>query len=140
VSNKIETQIKIVGVMQRANNPLILNHIAKRARIAPQLVDYHLEQMIKKGIAYLHTDENGNKYYMLQPIFYDKNWTYALSNQLIPFIQEMSKPGMLVFDQADEKTSVERLIINVFVTFLKRFEEEVEKLDWLHSKLSLKNI
>lgn len=123
------TQLKIIRVMQRANNPLILNHIAKRANMAHQLVDYHLEKMIKNGLASVYSGEGGKTYYMLQPIFYDKNWTLALSNQLIPFIQEMSKPGMIVYDLVGEDVTVERVIVNVLVAFLQRFEEEIEKMD-----------
>lgn len=109
--------------MQLAGRPLLLSHIAKRAKIAHQLVDYHLEQMIKKGIIYRVDDGFEEKYYLLQPVFYDVNWMNALTNQLIPFVEEMGQPGMVVLDQIEIPT--EKAIVEILVAFLNRFEEEI---------------
>lgn len=119
-----ETQIKIVRIMQNTNKPLILNHIAKKASLAPQLVDYHLEQMIKKGLVYV-IEEEGKKYYILQPVFYDRNWLDALYNQLTPFILELAEEGNIFLDQVEIDKS--KAVLNILGAFLKRFEEEAEK-------------
>lgn len=126
-----ETQLKIIRVMQKINRPLILNHIAKRCNIAPQLADYHLQKMIKKGL--IVSTFNEHEYYMLQPIFYDKNWLTALYIQLTPFLEDMAKENGLSMNQTDQPA--EKVVINVFTMFLKRFEEEIEK----GIKKSLKN-
>jgi len=115
--------LTIVETMQKADQPLILNHIAKRSKLSPQLVDYHLEQLIKKGLVLL-AEEEGKKYYLLQPIFYDENWLDALYTMLTPFVDGMS--GRIGFEQFDLEISKERVIINILIMFLKRFEGELE--------------
>jgi len=116
--------LRIVEVMQDADMPLILNHIAKRADASAQLVDYHLGQMIKKGLV-LCIDEDDKKYYILQPIFYDENWLTALYKMLTPFVEGMS--DKIGYEQYDLDISQERVVINILVMFLRRFEDELEK-------------
>ena len=118
--------LTIVETMQRADKPLIMNHIARRSKISPQLVDYHLEQMINKGLVLLVEEEN-KKYYMLQPIFYDENWLNALYTMLTPFVEGMS--GHIAFEQFDTEISKERVIINILIMFLRRFEGELEETE-----------
>ena len=116
--------LKIVKAMQDADKPLILNHIAKRAKTSPQLTDYHLGQMIKKGLV-LCVDEYDKKYYMMQPIFYDENWLTALYQILTPFVEGMG--DKIGYEQCDLDLSQERVVINILVMFLRRFEDELEK-------------
>ncbi len=118
--------LTIVETMQKADKPLIMNHIAKRAGISPQLVDYHLEQLINKGLVLLVKD-NDKKYYILQPIFYDENWLDALYKMLTPFVEGMS--GRIGYEQCSLEISSERVIINILLMFLRRFETELEKSD-----------
>jgi len=125
VSEK-KTLLTIVETMQRADKPLIMNHIAKRSKLSPQLVDYHLEQMIKNGLALL-IKEDDKKYYMLQPIFYDDNWLNALYEMLTPFVEGMS--GRIAYEQFTNDISQERVIINILVMFLRRFEDELDKIE-----------
>lgn len=122
--------LKIVEAMQNADKPLILNHVAKRAKISPQLADYHLGQMIKKGLV-LCIDEYDKKHYILQQIFYDENWLTALYQMLTPFVEGMS--GTIGYEQHDLDLSQERVVINIMVMFLRRFEEELEKGAFLNT-------
>ena len=122
--------LKIVEVMQAADKPLILNHIAKRAEISAQLADYHLGQMIKKGLV-LCIDEYDRKHYMLQPIFYDENWLLALYQMLTPFVEGMS--DKIGYEQCDPDISLERVVINILVMFLRRFEDELERGAFLNT-------
>lgn len=122
--------LKIVEVMQCADKPLILNHIAKRADASAQLVNYHLGQMIKKGLV-LCVEEDDKKYYMLQSIFYDENWLTALYQMLTPFVEGMS--GKIGYEQCNIDLSTERVVINILVMFLRRFEDELEKGDFLNT-------
>jgi len=116
--------LRIVEVMQNADKPLILNHIAKRAEASPQLVDYHLGRMIKKGLV-LCVDEYDKKYYILQPIFYDENWLTALYQMLTPFVEGMS--DKIGYEQCDQDVPQDRVVINILVMFLRRFEDELQK-------------
>lgn len=122
--------LKIVEAMQDADKPLILNHIAKRSDTSPQLADYHLGQMIKKGLV-LCIDEEDKKHYMLQPIFYDENWLTALYQMLTPFVEGMS--GKIGYEQCELDVSQERVVINILVMFLRRFEDELEKGAFLNT-------
>jgi len=120
----LDVVLKIVRVMQKANKPLILNHIAKRAKTAPQLVDYHLEKLIENGII-CSIDDDGSTYYALQPAFYDENWLNALYVQITPFVEAMAGGGSILFEQA--KVAEEKVVINVLSIFLERFKEEIQK-------------
>ncbi len=116
--------------MQKADKPLILNHIAKHAGASAQLVDYHLGQMIKKGLV-LCLNEDDKKYYILQPIFYDENWLIALYKMLTPFVEGMS--DKIGYEQYSLDISQERVVINILVMFLRRFEDELEKGTFLNT-------
>ncbi|MBA7609121.1 hypothetical protein ES703_16308 [subsurface metagenome] len=122
--------LKIVEAMQKADKPLILNHIAKRANESAQLVNYHLCQMIKKGLV-LCLNEDDKKYYILQPIFYDENWLIALYKMLTPFVEGMG--DKIGYEQYSLDISQERVVINILVMFLRRFEDELEKGDFLNT-------
>ena len=122
--------MRIVEVMQDADMPLILNHIAKRADASAQLVDYHLGQMIKKGLV-LCINEDDKKYYILQPIFYDENWLTALYKMLTPFVEGMC--DKIGYEQYDLDIPQERVVINILVMFLRRFEDELEKGTFLNT-------
>lgn len=116
--------LKIVEAMQQSGKPLILNHIAKRTKIPVQLVDYHLEKLIENGIVY-SIKQDGNNYYMLQPVFYDENWLNALYAQLTPFVESMNDGESILFDQA--KVPEGKVVINIITVFLGRFQVEIEK-------------
>jgi predicted transcriptional regulator len=121
--NNDSTVNKIVRDMQRAKQPLILNHIAKRTKLAPQLVDYHLERLIKDGVALCH-EELGEKYYCLQEIFYDNDWLVALYKQLEPFVRDVSS-STVVTDQMEGQRP--KAVVNMVIAFLRRFEQELMK-------------
>jgi DNA-binding MarR family transcriptional regulator len=121
------TKTKIVKAMQKADRPLILQHIAKATKLTPQLVSYHMKQMIECGIAGIYPVEQdlGNIYYTLQPAYYDKKWLDALFVALTPFVEEMGKN--IDADQAKVDTSV--AVIRNLSMFLRLFEDKIQKLD-----------
>lgn len=119
-----ENETKIVRTMQNAGKPLILTHIADRAKIPFQLVDYHLEKMMAKGIV-IKDGINGKMYYMLQPPFYDKAWKDAFKKLLLPLVEAINADENLILDLTEVPR--EKVVINVLTTLLKRFEEELQK-------------
>lgn len=121
-------RVRIVEAMQKADKPLILQHIAKAAKLTPQLVSYHMKQMIEWGIAGVYPIEQdpGNTYYTLQPAYYDKKWLDALFVALTPFVKEMGK-NIDVDDQAKVETPV--AVIHNLSMFLRLFENKIQKLD-----------
>ena len=121
------TKIRIVEAMLKAGKPLILQHIAENAKMTPQLVKYHLVQMVDEGIAgtTIH-EEDGNVYYLLQPPYYDKNWQDALYNQLTPFVLEMGK----TLDDGQAKVPKTKVVVRNLAMFLRLFESKIEKTDF----------
>ena len=84
-----DTRITIMQAMIRAGKPLILSHIAKRAKKDIQLVAYHLEQLVKEGIVYTYSGEEDElTYYYLAAPFYDEDNMNALYALLTPYVQQ----------------------------------------------------
>lgn len=120
-------KVRIIEAMQKANKPLINQHIAKLAKITPQLTNYHINQMIEWGIAGtypIETDPN-NTYYTLQPAYYDKKWLDALYLALTPFAEQLGKD--LDLDQA--QVDMPKAVVRNLSMFLRLFENKIEKLD-----------
>ena len=118
-----ENELKIVKTMQRAAGPLMLTKIAERARMAHQLVDYHLENLMGKGLVVRDSLE-GKTYYMLQPPFYDPGWRDAFLKQVTPLAEAISTELILDLTEVPQ----ERVVINILATQLKIFQEELSKL------------
>ena len=120
------TKIRIVKAMQKANRPIIMEHIAKKTNLTHQLVSYHLKQMVEWGIAGTYPVEQdfGNTYYTLQPPYYDKAWLDALFAALTPFVEEMGKN--IDMDQA--KVEASQAAIRNLTMFLRLFESKIEDL------------
>jgi len=121
------TKIRIVESMQKAEKPLILQHIAKLSKLTPQLVSYHMEQMVKWGIAgtVRSPDPADDKvYYVLQQAYYDENWLNSLFALLEPYIKGVT--SQIDFDQAGVKPA--KAVIRNLSMFLRLFERKIEKM------------
>ena len=116
------SKIKIIQTLRRAREPLIAQHIAKRCRLSPQLVSYHLEQMIQWGMIVTSSSED-KTFYHLQKAYWDDRLLENLSLMLVPYMEEMSKN--LDFSQVTVSTT-EAVIRNLFM-FLRLFETEIQK-------------
>lgn len=122
------TKIRIVKAMQKANKPLILQHIAQESKMTPQVVSYQVKEMLTWGIIGTVKSpdlKDQNTYYVLQPTYYDKNWMEGLYAILTPYIQDMAK--QMDFTQAN--MSSPKALIRNLTLILRLFETEVEKLD-----------
>ena len=119
------TKICIVETMQKAGKPLILQHIAKLSKLTPQLVSYHMKQMVKWGIAgtVQSPDFTDPKvYYVLQAVYYDENVLNALFTLMEPYVKELT----IDFEQT-EVDPIKSVIRNLSM-LLRLFEHKIEKM------------
>lgn len=117
------SQIRIVEAMQKARKPLILQHIAKKSRLTPQLVNYHLKQMISWGIVNVYTEDD-KTFYVLQAPYYDEGALEALFAVLTPYLKAMTQD--MDFSQIEVKAS--RALIRNLSIFLSLFQSKIERL------------
>jgi hypothetical protein len=119
------TKIQIVKAMQKADKPLILQHIAELSKVSTQLTAYHVKQMVEWGIAGT-VDVNGDDktYYMLQPAYYDHKWLEALFALLLPYLKSMKKQ----MDFSGTKVESSKAIVRNLSMFLRLFEEKIERI------------
>ena len=112
--------------MQKAGQPLILQHIAKQCDLSPQIVKYQVDQMIQCGIigSIQHPEEPLKTYYMLQPAYYDKNWLQTLYALFTPYIEALGK----MIDTQQATVTPEQALTRNITMFLRLFEEEIEKM------------
>ena len=122
LSEVFASKIKIIQTLRRAGEPLIARHIANRSRLSPQLVSYHLEQMVQWGIIITSQSED-KTFYHLQKAYWNDCLLENLSLMLVPYMEEMSKH--LDLSQVTVSTT-EAVIRNLFM-FLRLFEAEIER-------------
>ncbi|MCJ7633423.1 winged helix-turn-helix domain-containing protein [Candidatus Bathyarchaeota archaeon] len=126
------SKIKIIKALRRAGEPLIAQHIAKRSRLSPQLVSYHLEQMVDWGIITTSSVED-KSFYQLQKPYCNEELLEILSDTLIPFMSKIST--QMNFSQI-KVSSTEAVIRNLFM-FLRLFETEIQKLPFNNDNRTL---
>jgi len=118
-----EVALKIIKVLQEADRPLILNHVAREVGESPQLVDYHLRSLVEKQVV-LQTEDVSSKYYFLQPSFYLVEAETSLMKVLTPWIQEFAKQTEVETD-SDKKQAVLDNLYYYFSLFLKKVSKKV---------------
>ncbi|MCJ7634895.1 hypothetical protein MUP77_21215 [Candidatus Bathyarchaeota archaeon] len=116
------SKIRIIETLRRAGRPLIAQHIAKRSHLYPQLVRYHLGQMVEWGMVTTSNSED-KTFYQLQKPYYDEQLMEVLSEMLIPYMQNMSKD----IDYSQVKVSTGEAAIRNLFMFLRLFETEIDK-------------
>ena len=122
LNDAFDSKVKIVQALRRANQPLILHHIAKRTRMSPQLVSYQIEQLIEWGIVTTNIDEE-KTVYQLQEVYYDNQALEKLSKALLPYMIKIS--DNMDFSQVKGEAT-EAVVKNLFM-FMRLFETEIEK-------------
>ena len=95
------SKIKIIKALRRAGEPLIAQHIAKRSRLSPQLVSYHLQQMVEWGMIIISTSED-KTFYHLQKAYCDEELLGILSDMLIPYMALAESPSTLLTRDVSE--------------------------------------
>lgn len=122
LNEAFDSKVKIVQALRRANQPLILHHIAKRSRISRQLVSYQVEQLVEWGIITTSVIED-RTYYQLQTPYYDDQALEKLSTKLLPYMRSIS--DKMDFSQVKGEAT-EAVVKNLFM-FMRLFETEIEK-------------
>lgn len=128
------SKIKIIKALRRAGEPLIAQHIAKRSRLTPQLVSYHLQQMVEWGMIVTSTSEDKMVYH-LQKAYSNDQLLEDLSQMLIPYMKKMSK----AIDFSQVKVSTTEAVIRNLFMFLRLFETEIVKLPVNNDILAMSN-
>ena len=128
------SKVKIVQALRRANQPLILHHIAKRSKMSDQLVSYQLEPLIEWGIVTSSIIEDKTVYQLQEP-YYDEHALEKLSTKLLPYMSSISE--RMDFSQVKGSTT-EAVVKNLFM-FMRLFETEIEK-SFSRSKIRAKDI
>jgi len=119
------TKIQIVKALQKADKPLILQHISELSKVSTQLTAYHMKQMVEWGIAgTVEVNGDDKTYYMLQPAYYDRKWLEALFALLLPYLKSMKKQ----MDFSGTKVDSSKAIVRNLSMFLRLFEEKIEKI------------
>jgi len=122
LNDAFDSKTKIVQALRRANEPLILQHIAKRSRMSHQIISYQLEKLIEWGIITSFVDED-KTYYQLQKPYYEEQALEKLSTKLLPYMKGISEK--MDFSQVKGSTT-EAVVKNLFM-FMRLFETEIEK-------------
>lgn len=112
----------IIFDLMESEGPKQLNHIAVDTGLQPQLVDYHLRNMVITGLVITVTN-NGKKYYMLQPVFYDETLFEGLAEALLPVVDAFSSE----FDFSQIKISPENALIESFMALLEVFVLKIKR-------------
>lgn len=117
--NNLATKLKIIKCLIDEDNPLILNHIAKKTDLDIQLVKYHIKNLIADGIVNTAIEAEKKYYYLCDP-FYDENNMNALYALLTPYIEATAKEMT-----EDNPEITEREILNTFMYLLLLFIDNV---------------
>jgi len=116
--NNTATKLKVIKCLIKEDNPLILNHIAKKTKLDIQLVEYHIKKLIEEGIVISEISEE-KKYYFLCSPFYDRNNMNALYALFTPYVEAT------VRDLSEETTTTEKQVLNTFMYLLLLFIDNI---------------
>lgn len=117
---KSDIDLQIIVHLQKADRPLIANHIATAIGARSSLVDYHLKKLIREGIVLTTTDQYG-RYYLLQPSFYLEEAETALMKVLTPWVEEFSRQTEITDEMKGTNEQIVYANLKAFFQiFLKR--------------------
>lgn len=116
--NNTATKLKIIKCLVKEDNPLILNHIAKKTKLDIQLVEYHIKKLMEEGIVISEIEEK-KKYYFLCSPFYDRNNMNALYSLLTPYVEATVK------DLSEDTATTEKQVLNTFMYLLLLFIDNI---------------
>lgn len=90
--NKVsDSKSKIVAAMYNIGQPSRQTDLVKELGMSPQLIDYHIKELIQKGIISIVEDETGCKYYVLSEVFYDESLFEGVRDILYPLADAVSQ-------------------------------------------------
>ena len=86
-----DSKTKIVAAMYNIGQPARQTDLVKEMGMSPQLIDYHLKELIEKNIVSIVEDDNGCKYYVLSEVFYDETLFEGIRDALYPLADAVSQ-------------------------------------------------
>lgn|GEM_PF-5846511 len=112
LENVGDSKTKIVAAMYNIGQPARQTDLVKEIGISPQLIDYHIKELIQKGVISIVEDEKGCKYYVLSEVFYDETLFEGIRDVLYPLADAISES----IHVDDTKTVVEnsKYLIELF--------------------------
>lgn len=84
------TGVRIAFSMYRNKRTMTQSDIARDTKLTRQLVRYHLRSLIEKGLV-LEAEYDGDKVYLLQPVFYDEDVIESIIDNIIPIVDHVQK-------------------------------------------------
>ena len=107
-----DSKTKIVAAMYNIGQPSRQTDLVKEMGMSPQLIDYHIKELIQKSIISIVEDENGCKYYVLSEVFYDESLFEGVRDALYPLVDAVSQS----IHVGDTKTVIEnsKYLIELF--------------------------
>jgi hypothetical protein len=86
-----DSKTKIVAAMYNIGQPARQTDLVKEMGMSPQLIDYHIKELIEKNIISIVEDDNGCKYYVLSEVFYDETLFEGIRDALYPLADAVSQ-------------------------------------------------
>ena len=86
-----DSKTKIVAAMYNIGQPARQTDLVKEMGMSPQLIDYHIKELIEKNIISIVEDDNGCKYYVLSEVFYDETLFEGIRDALYPLADAISQ-------------------------------------------------
>jgi len=125
--NGIQTRLKIVELLQNEPDPLILNHIAKKIGDTPQLVDFHLRNLVSDGIVRKIENKDEIKYH-LQPYIYSKQFKEVFEKRIGEWAVIL-EPYLDLANADDEVDAILNNLYMIMREFLLAFYEDTTNND-----------
>ncbi|MFA5235195.1 MAG: hypothetical protein WC390_12420 [Sulfurimonas sp.] len=85
------SKTKIVAAMYNIGQPVRQTDLVKEMGMSPQLIDYHIKELIEKNVISIVEDDNGFKYYVLSEVFYDESLFEGIRDALYPLADAVSQ-------------------------------------------------
>lgn len=112
--NDVSTEI--LRVLLETDVPLTAYAISKRIKRSIQIVSYHLEQFLLKGI--VESDEkSGRNLFYLKPILYDKEMIIAFKDALTPIVK-------VIASECEDVSHIINILEACLLLFIRSLKEE----------------
>jgi len=111
-----DTKTKIVAGLYNIGQPSRQADLVRETGISPQLIDYHIKNLITKGVADIVEDDLGCKYYVLSSVFYDESLFEGLRDALYPLADAVAETIDVVETEAVVENS--KYLVELFWSLL----------------------
>lgn len=109
-ADSAQKQLKIFLTMLDADKPLRLTEISDHCKMSPQLVKYHLPNMVKDGLI-VPIDIDGEKYYSVQLVFLNTALFDKLSSKIIPVVKIIADNVSYEYAEGDKEDVIRNCLV-----------------------------